>query len=558
MEEEKEGSWLSFTIAHYFTLPCLNADLKEALASTIMAVTSEPSPFTSVTVSPMEPQDSDDLPIELKLPLPTSSACSDAGEEKVEGVAETAQKTSEPQEEEKPLDTKDPATEEPVQVSTEPVSLGEPLNLPYVPLDELVGLIELEAYQRRQAHSAHTRLAKLRASCGIDKRLISTFSIAYGDLIDQYKTDDQAGFAGLYEACEQLKSSCTNSKPLSTILGSESEESPTLHNGIEDRPVTDTLPPGDQENILVFLTQIRTEPSYLAGKISNLTPIELTALTSSYHPAGIDFSILQNHSHGKSQFFSRDSQMMKLSRRMDSLRWFHNQDPFFALLYGVFDSSALPGSHEYTRRMDVWSATCARTMVEGFSGSRPGSDELAIASLDAFANFQDWALKPKIEVYLLDILTKGAFLLEPAASHPVNFKEPLETHNARTAVAEAAFFDDVLLGLFDLLTESDLQRVVPTSALNFIHAVLRRVEDPKLRLRAQQFIVTRWYFATYISSIAVYPEVSGPPYILIVSGLWAKGPQDHDDTAHWRDVSTIDSAEAGCQNAGIGIRRNLA
>lgn len=457
----------------------------------------------------MESHDANDIPIELKVPLPPSSACSDENEEKEKDTARSTQDFSEVQEEESHADTEGSATGGHLDVVTGKAELEEPLDPPSITLVELANLVDLEAYQDRRALSAQRELQQLRLSCGMDRRLVDTLSIAYGDMIDQYKTDDQAGFAGLFEACEQLKSSCILAAPSPSNANLISEETSIPGNATQEEPSITTLPLEDQDNILTFLTQIRTEPNFLADSISRLSPVELTALTSSYHPPGIDFSILQNHSHGKSQFFSRDSQMMKLSRRMDNLNWFHNQDPFFALLYGVFDSSARPGSREYTRRMETWSTTCARTIVEGSGGIRPGSDELVIAILEAFANAHDWPLTPKVEVLLMSILAKGAFLLEPLANQPVNPKEPLETHNAKAAVAEADYFENALSDLFDLLAADDIQRAVPASALAFARAVLRRIEDPKLRLRAQQFIAIRWYFATFLSSLAVYPEVSG-------------------------------------------------
>jgi hypothetical protein len=146
--------------------------------------------------------------------------------------------------------------------------------------------------------------------------------------------DDQAGFAGLYDACEQLTLSCG-------VAGRSVEHSP-LSNGknptpAEDGnncPYTQRLSIVHQEAILAFLTQIRTEPFFLSDRISNMSSSELTALTSSYHPAGIDYSVLQNHSHGKTQIYSRDSQMM------DNLHRLHNEDPFFAVLHGGFAASA--------------------------------------------------------------------------------------------------------------------------------------------------------------------------------------------------------------------------
>ena len=468
-----------------------------------MPVTSDPSPFTSVTASPMESHDAEDLSIELKVPLPSSSTCSDQDEERAKDAGNFAGDFPMTQEEAVHSDQMDTAPTETTQEGLiENVKSDQPLDLPSVTLAELARLVDLETYENHRASSAETRLERLKTSCGLDKRLISTLSIAYGNMIDQYKTDDQAGFAGLYEACDQLKSSCDMADLSLEESRPDSGESSTLPTGMQ------ALSCKEQERILDFLSQIRTDPRFLPDRISGLSPTELSALTSSYHPAGIDFSILQNHSHGKSQFFSRDSQMMQLSRRMDNLHWFHNRDPFFALLYGVFDSSARPGSPEYARRLEIWSATCAQTMLEGFAGSRPGSDELAIASLDAFANFQEWPLKSKMDLYLMNILAKGVSILEQSTSQPVNFKEPLETHNAKTALAETDFFEDALLDLFDLLATDDIDRAVPASALAFAHAVLDRIEDPKLKTRAQQFIVIRWYFATFLSSVTVYPEVS--------------------------------------------------
>lgn len=269
--------------------------------------------------------------------------------------------------------------------------------------------MDLESYQRHRAISALARRNHLSLSCGLERRLISTLTIAYGNMIDQYKTDDQAGFAGLYEACEQLRISCDMTGHSIEQLGLSFEKDTIPIEDVETRSCIQMLPPGSQDTILTFLTQIRTEPHFLSDKISKLSPSELTVLTSSYHPAGIDYSVLQNHSHGKTQIYSRDSQMMKLSRRMDNLHRFHNGDPFFALLYGVFDSSAKPSSLENHRRTDIWSTVCAQNFVKAFTETRPGSDELAIATLDAFANFHDWPLKSKVETYLMGILSEGFF-----------------------------------------------------------------------------------------------------------------------------------------------------
>ena len=480
-----------------------------------MPVPSDASAFTSLTASPMEAQDLEELPIELKTPLPPSTGDSDEEvdhEAKLRTRGLDSTSASANTEVSQPEDT-EPISEAPLAHTMDRSPPAEAHTPSPIPLEELAHLVELERCQRSRAVAIETDIDRLSLSCGLDRRLISTLSIAYGNLIDQYKTDDQAGFGGLYEACEQLKASCDTAGATTYHAGPSPENDAVLPKDLDRRSSIHLLPPNDQDLIVAFLTRIRTEPDFLSDRISSLTPTELTALTSSYHPAGIDFSVLPNHSHGKTQYYSTDSQMMKLSRRMDNVHHFHNRDPLFTLLYGVFDSFSRPGSSEHFRRTDVWSTTCARIFTEGFTGAKPGGDELAIATLDSFANFQDWGMKPAIETYLMKILVEGSFLLDPDRQ-TMNSSDPMEIHKAKAAIAEADFLDKALTELVGLLATESRNQAVPETALNFVHAVLRKIEDRKLRLRAKHFIVCRWYFATFVSSIVVYPEVSSQILVL--------------------------------------------
>ena len=508
--------------------------IDEALASTIMPVPSDASAFTSVTASPMEAQDPEELPIELKIPLPPSTVESD---EEVDNEAKVQLGGLEPtnmpvhDEDTHPEDERS-LPEGPMADTTNGSPPAEAHTPSLVSLEELIRLVELEASQRFRTSCIEADMDRLSLSCGLDKRLISTLSIAYGNLIDQYKTDDQAGFGGLYEACEQLKASCDTAGAATNPAGQTSGLGGILPQEMEKRSIVQLLPPDDQSIIMAFLSRIRTDQNYLSDRISSMSSPELTALTSTYHPAGIEFSVLPNHSHGKTQFYSRDSQMMKLSRRMDNLHRFHNQDPLFALLYGVFDPSARPGSAEHSQRTDVWSTVCARNFTEGFTEGKQGSDELAIAILDAFATFQDWSMKPVVETFLMKMLAEGSFLLEPEGLATAT-NDSIEMHNAKAAIAEADYFDKALTELFGLLATGPRSQAIPETVLHFVHATLRKIEDRNLRLRAKHFIVYRWYFATFISSVLVYPEVS--LLILLLSSLLksiATGP--HDDTPHRR------------------------
>lgn len=377
---------------------------------------------------------------------------------------------------------------------------------PSVSLEDLVRLHSDTGYQKRRALSAAARMDQLALSNGLGRRLTRTLWVAYGNMIDQYKTDDQAGFRGLYEASDRLNVICHNTQTTRTgDLGSHEGSTPSRSNLERCPSWIRTLSVLDRRSILALLSQIRANSDFLADRLANLSPVQLAALTSSYHPAGIDLSILANHSHGATDLYSQDSQMMKLSRRMDNLRCFHTQDPFFIMIYCCFDASAKPGSCEYIRRNAVWSSICAKLIMQ----SKSGSDEFIIAVADAFMGFEAWKVRPELEIYLLETLSTGLFLADPPNPEADLGNTTLDGI-ARNALRESEFFDAAISRLFRLLASELKTHFLPRTCLDFICSTLREVPDPELRRKAKVFLITRWYFASLLSSVLMYPEVSCP------------------------------------------------
>ncbi|KAL9634591.1 MAG: hypothetical protein Q9164_004003 [Protoblastenia rupestris] len=469
-----------------------------------MPITSDTSALTSVTASPLEPHGMESVPIELKIPLPPSDSCSE--KDLPNGKATT-------------INTGDPAYE-PMLSDTYPIDVvdigsyndtmvdapvEEDLAVKRCSLEDLARLAEEEDYERRHTNTLESEVRLLSLQNGSNRRLKDTLSIAYGNMIDQYKGDDQAGFTGLYEACERLTTQSRTqdqSLPVRDNSGASDKARDSGSNNL--RSLTHKLDRDDQDSITAFLNKLRTDLDYLASLVSKLPSEELTALTSSYHPAGVDLSVLSNHSHGRTQAYSRDSQMMKLSRRMDSIDRFHNQDPYFCLLYCVFDSSSSLGSREYDLKTDVWSRTCAKVMIDG----KPGSEEFIIATIDAFTEDVDWRLKPEMELYLLHLLADGAFLLDPPTEPTAEKSASMQPDRASHAIAVADFFDRQTRQLFGILAAGLASAVVPQGVLEFVHAILRQIQDAQTRELAKKFIVSRWYFASFLSSVLVYPEAS--------------------------------------------------
>ena len=483
-----------------------------ALASSILPFPSDASTFTSVTASPMDPHDPDRGSMEFESQSHISKSMS---ENHLNAKSVAQQDTQKPEmdicctEENEdhnphrkiPSDTEIRAYDSFTKLS-EPWP-PPPRSLP-LGLDELAQLVIESRYQSRRALTASLLAKNLALAQGLNKRLSKTLWIAYGNLIDQYKIDDQAGFGGLYEASDRLTSLCHQAQNRSSRDANQ-EEPKSEKTSIQayGTPWIQNMRTDEKESVLAFLTKIRTEEGYLAERFCSLTPTQLTALTASYHPAGIDLSILANHSYGATSVYSQDSQMMKLSRRMDNIQRFHVQDPFFILMYSIFDISAEAGSYEYSRRNAVWSSACASVI----QNSKTRSDEFIIAATDAFRGFEDWKMKSQLEAYLMDLLDKGSFLLESPAATPLE-TDRSQSENAEHAAQEAGFFDNALKDLFSLLASDLKNHFLPRPVLDFIRSTLQKIADRGLQLKAKIFFVTRWYFASLLSSILVYPEVS--------------------------------------------------
>lgn len=455
--------------------------------------------MTSITVSPIDTGPSPDIPLELKIPLPPSSTCSEDGDGKTR--AEEIQLEGQSDGEKGPH-------EEPRPLSPNPSVSGlggveahtESANIPSVSLDDLVRLVELEHYARRSAQLVQADLDELSLSSALARRLLHSSLLAYRSMADQFRNNDHGGFAASYKASEDLVDECVSGEHSrqahDSYIGDNKLELEALNE--QSQSWIQKLSVTHQEDILVFLSKIRTEKSFLSDCISRLPLSELSALSSSHQFSGSSDSIFSNCLGSQIRGNGKDRRGGISTPAIDALREFHKNDSFFALLHGVFDESS---KHEWFLRADVWSTACARILTEG----KQGSEDFLIAMLEAFSNFQDWKLKPKMELYLMKLLNQGAFLSDPP--QPTNFKQPVEIHNAQAAIAVSNFFDSSLRELFQLLADDQAQISVPEDALNLSHAILSKIQDPRIRLRTKTLIATRWYFSSFISNVIVYPEV---------------------------------------------------
>ena len=114
-------------------------------------------------------------------------------------------------------------------------------------------------------------------------------------------------------------------------------------------------------------------------------------------------------------------------------------------------------------------------------------------------------MKAQLELFLMELMQSGAFLLDPAVVQPMDFTKPEERPTGKDPTV-SRFFGNALRTLTVLLTDSATPGI-PQGVLELIRAILRKVEFPDRKAKAKKFFV-RWYCTSFISNILKYPEVS--------------------------------------------------
>lgn len=478
-----------------------------ALASTILPLPPEPSTRTSPVAIIMDPNIQADVPLELRIPLPSSSPPSEYGQEDVK------------QEESSFSD----GIHEDAKAERDGRQLSHRIHFPGINEDQYAG--EQEQYSPRLNQSGsnfmttlqpliaserihadrmsllQAKLEHLRFYCGLQRRLITTFGYANRFMTERFRGVDQQSFVGAYDSCEDLV------KEVTAINHATEKFKPyEVESSSSDEAIGPTwmhsLPPVQQESLLKILNRIRVDPEYLASCFCKLPSAELMALTFSYRSKAPVDSVLPGYqpkkSHGRHDVQVKDSKIASIQ----DIRELFQDDPLFTILHGLFDESSGPDSWEHCQRIEVLSTVCARVMA----GGKRGSDDLVTTILDSFSGQEAMGTQVKLEAFLLNVLQNGSSLLDLPVDFSGGSKQPVEIRNANAAIASSNFFERCSTEFLALLS-NELYQIIPRDLVGFVQAVLRKIEDPVLRTRAKNFIVPKWFFCSFVSNILIYPEV---------------------------------------------------
>ncbi|EAW14736.1 uncharacterized protein ACLA_001470 [Aspergillus clavatus NRRL 1] len=381
-----------------------------------------------------------------------------------------------------------------------------PTEIPKVSFEDFAIRYRQNQHKQARRKVLENRLHATKISIGISARLLRVGAVVQRGLVDSLKNEDKANFITLYHTLLDLQDSHDFTMRRHFHRQDPSEDWSSAQESAVDRPSDFylQLSPQSRTDLLDILQLVRTDPQFLCERLCRLTSAQLNALVSSAAPF-LDSNdyLFPSASRSRSQYaLPKRSSAASLPFRDHALT-FERTDALSTLVFNCFAAPLDSESAEARLRLDVWSSVCANLITQG-GGNR--FYPLIGHILSSWSMGSTWKVKPKFELYLMDILQTGAFLLEhiepPAGlGFDAEFLDPLKTDVAEEFFASAV---DALLKLLD-----DPDAGFPHAAMKLARAILRKLSHPDLRGRFLEYLFLQWFFPKFLSSALAYPETHG-------------------------------------------------
>lgn len=403
--------------------------------------------------------------------------------------------------------------------------LEQPADVPMVSFEDFAFCYRQNLHKQSQRKRLEHRLHATKVSLAVSARLIRVGAAVQRGLVESLKQDDKINFVNLYHALHELQESCEAAarRPFHHRQDPLLEEAAAgdLDSAL-DRPSDffRQLSPQSQSDLLDILHSVRTDPDFLFDRLRSLTTAQLTTLVSSTTTLEAHDLASPSTSRSRTYPFSTSSASTSTStttttssssassfssKRVSSASPFQDYalacertDPLATLLFNVFAAPLDADSPEARLRVDVWSSVCAKLITHGGSRYYP----LVGHILSAWALCSDWKARPQFELYLMDTLQTGAFLLEHIGAPAGVDTDPIDP--LKTNVAEE-FFASAVDSLFILLDDTDAG--LPHAVMELGSAILEKLDHTDLRNRFLEYLFVHWFFSNFLYGALIYPEV---------------------------------------------------
>lgn len=381
-------------------------------------------------------------------------------------------------------------------------------------LSQITHLLRLQKYHKRCCASAQDHLQKLHIAAAKAARLRLTARSVQHTLAECIRSEDKSSFAVLLHAFQDAREDASKipSPAVQDVdsrgppAAASSSSSPSPSPSSTHHPATsflDELAAPARLTVLDVLTKLRYDGHFIAERVLSLTSRELNALLPERIMTKSSESIFAAPSRN-----SRTSRPLgfTVDTVVDVLTGHSYGSPLEALVYAP-SACLLTDDSERRRTTDVWATVCARLISE----QKSGSEKLIPALLDIWSTLLPWPGKDRIEIWMLDTLQRGAFLLLDQPTKQT-FRARVESRSGVSLRDEAqveAFYAGATESLLELFGDRTAPSAIPPGALSLCHAIYDKLRTSTPYQRAlPSFILTRWLFSSFTSHLVNLPEVT--------------------------------------------------
>lgn len=352
-------------------------------------------------------------------------------------------------------------------------------------------------YERRKRF-LHERKRVLQRSIALSARLQRTSSWVQDGLVQISNYKDPKPFAQVFSYAQDLVDICyshwTNELNNLDIMQSYGQ------NGVQKatpEAFFNQLPSNAQQDLLDLLSNLRNNPQFLIDRLRRLPSSQVATLTSNARWQFSDAPIKSFSQDSNRSGAQRRRQLQAYSKELeDYATSFERSNPLSFLLHNLYSYDISPTSLESQLRLYNWSTICADLL----QSNTPAYDPLFGQVLNAFSVMQDWPARPRIELFLMSVLQRGAFLINENPLHRAYPDyDPLNTEVANN------FINDAVLELWWTLAECG-SGCYPLGAFDLAQAILGKISSKQQQSDFRNHFFYEWYLRHFMWAAIMFPE----------------------------------------------------
>lgn len=348
--------------------------------------------------------------------------------------------------------------------------------------------------EHRQRMLEHRR-TQLQKAVALTGRLQRVSSWLHDGLVEISRSTNAADFVKVHQHLLNLTNDCLthwehNIRSHDTISNARIRVEPPIRTS----SFLSRISTPARNDCLDFIQRIRSKPKFVVDCFKAVSPSQLVALSTAPRFSDLGAYIARTSSQRiRSPQKKRIQSYSKVLE--DYASAFERKNPLAFLIHNCFaDSSA-----DRRLRLETWSSICASLHQD------LGQQFLACFHqiLWEFAALDGWRAKVRLELFLMDVLQRGAFLLEPIGDYK---KSNLDNYIANTLETQAAqeFFDEAVCELLEILYEED--GGFPAGVLQITRTILAKISDEALQSQIRGHVLGDWFLTHFLQTAIAFPE----------------------------------------------------